>query len=208
MDNDELMSMWRDVHINDQEYDKINIDEVKGLKHSKIISKIIADQKLKMLLYSIFLAVYCGLMTYAFIYLGLHLSVNAMLPLSVAGLFIVIKLTSEIYRYIVINNTADNKSIKESLIFFQIELNTIKKVDFLSGLFFYYSFAIGTSYLYLKDIGGVKNLFTVSDLLPFLFILILMLLFIPWLIKYQHNQRYKKLYESLSESSSSLKEEP
>ncbi len=207
MDNNELKAMWQDVHSACHEYDRINMEEVKVLKHSKIISKIISDQKLKILLYSIFLAIYCGLMAYAFIYLGLRLSVYSILPLSVAGLFILIKLTSEIYRYIALTKTADNKSISESLQFFQVELNKVKKIDFLSGLFFYSSFAIGTIWVYLKDIGGIKNLPNSANSLPFLTVLILMLLFIPWIIKYQHNQRYRKLYESFSESSDFFKEE-
>ena len=75
MDNNELKSMWQDVHSACHEYDRINMEDVKGLNHSKIITIIISDQKLKILLYSIFLAIYCGLMAYAFIYLGLRLSV-------------------------------------------------------------------------------------------------------------------------------------
>ena len=207
MDNNELKAMWQDVHSTCHEKGGINMEDVKGLNHSKIITGIISDQKLKILLYSIFLAIYGGLMAYAFVYLGLRLSVYSILPLSVAGLFILIKLTSEIYRYIVLTKTADNKSISETLEFFQVELNKIKKIDFLSGLFFYYSFAIGTTWLWLKDIGGIKRLSTSAIPLPFIVVLILMLLFIPWIIKYQHNQRYKKLYESLSESSDFLKEE-
>ena len=207
MDNNELKAMWQDVHSTCHENDRINMEDVKGLNHSKIITGIISDQKLKILLYSIFLAIYGVLMAYAFVYLGLHISIYSKMPLSVAGLFILIKLTSEIYRYIALTKTADNKSISESLQFFQVELNKIKKIDFLSGLIFYSSFAIGTTLVYLKDIGGIKNLPNSANSLPFLTVLILMLLFVPWIIKYQHNQRYKKLYESLSESSDFLKEE-
>ena len=54
----------------------------------------------------------------------------------------------------------------------------------------------------IPDIWGVKNLSWSNKILPLplLGFLILILLFIPWFIKYQHNQRYKKIYSSLNDS--------
>jgi hypothetical protein len=55
---------------------------------------------------------------------------------------------------------------------------------------------------YLTDIGGVKNLSWGNEIVPvpLIGILILMLLSVPWFIKYQNNQRYKKLFSNLKDS--------
>ena len=55
---------------------------------------------------------------------------------------------------------------------------------------------------YLKDIGGVRNLSLRNEILPvpLLGFFILILLLIPWFIKYQHNKRYKNIYLNLSKS--------
>jgi len=57
-------------------------------------------------------------------------------------------------------------------------------------------------YNYLTDIGGVKNLSWHNEIvsLPLLGTIILMLLSVPWFIKYLNNRRYKKLFSDLNES--------
>jgi hypothetical protein len=62
--------------------------------------------------------------------------------------------------------------------------------------------AILIIYNYLKDIGGVKNLSWYNEIVPapFLGILILMLLSVPWFIKYLNNKRYKKLFSDIMDS--------
>jgi hypothetical protein len=204
MDKNDLKSMWQDAHNTNQEiiYDKVNIEKSIRMNHSKVISKILSDVKLKILVYVMVLIIYIGLMLYAFVYLGLSLSVNSIIPLTLAGLFLLFKTTSEIKRLIVLTKTADIMSVKESLLFFRKKLNRIKAIDFLSYLIFLYLSAILITVNYLTDIGGVKNLSWSNNILPLplLIIFILILLFIPWLIKYQHNQRYKKLYSNLHDS--------
>jgi len=78
--------------------------------------------------------------------------------------------------------------------------------DFLSYLVFLYLFAALIVYGYLTDIGGIKNLSWNNEILPvpLLGIIILMLLIIPWFIKYQHNQRYRNIYSDLNKSASIL----
>jgi hypothetical protein len=200
MDKNDLKFMWREIHAENQDDNKETIEKTTKMKHSKIISKVLSDQKLKILLYSIFFAIYTGLMIYALLYLNLHLSVNSIIPLFLVGLFVLIKTTSEINRFMVLTRTADNMSIKDSMLFFRKKLNKIRTIDFLSYLIFFFLLAIGTTFIYLKDIGGIKNLSHRNEMLPILIVLILMLLFIPWLIKYQHNHRYKKLYSNLKDS--------
>lgn len=208
MDKIDLKSMWHDVHITNQDniYDNVSIEKSISMNHSKTISKVLSDVKLKILVYTMVLIIFIGLMLYAFVYLGLNLSVNSIFPLTLAGLFLLFITTSEIKRLFILTKTADNMSVKESLLFFRKKLNRIKAIDFLTYLIFFYLSAIGITYCYIKDIGGVKNLSWSNNILPLplLIIFILILLFIPWLVKYQHNQNYKNLYSNLNDSTNHL----
>jgi hypothetical protein len=172
------------------------------MNHCKTISKILSDVKLKILVSAMILLIYIGLMVYAFVYLDLELSVYSLIPLTLAGLFILAITTSEIIRLIVLSKSADNMSVKESSLYFRKKLDRIKTIDFLSYLVFLYLFAILIVTGYLKDIGGVGNLSLRNEILPvpLLGFFILILLLIPWFIKYQHNKRYKNIYLNLSKS--------
>jgi hypothetical protein len=208
MGNNDLKSMWQNAHISSQEigYDKVSIEKSMTMKHSKAITKILSDVKLKILVYTLVLIIYIGLMFYALGYLGLNLSVNSLVPLSLVGLFLLFKTTSEVKRLLVLSKTADSVSVKESLLIFRKKLDRIKIVDFVSYLVFLYLTVILIIFSFMKDIGGVKNLSWSNDILPMplLGFLILMLLLSPWLIRYHHNQRYKKIYSNLSDSTNLL----
>jgi hypothetical protein len=206
MNKNDLISMWHEIHTENQEDYKVNVKEIDGVKHSKIITKVLFDQKLKILLYSVFFTVYLCLMIYAFLYLKLNLSVYSVILLSLVGLFIFIKTTFEVSRFRILTKTSDNLSIKESAIFFRKKLNRIGTIDFVSYLVLFYLMATGTTLVYLKEIGGIKNLSWENGMTTLIIILILLLLFIPWFMKYQHNQRYKRLYSSLTDSFNFLDE--
>ena len=210
MDKNDLKSMWRDAYNSNREiiYDKVSIEKSITMDHCKAISKILSDVKLKILVYTMVLIIYIGLMLYAFVYPGLNLSVNSIIPLTLAGLFLLIKTTSEIKRFIVLIKTADNMSVNESLKFFRKRLNRIRTIDFLSYLIFLYLSAILIIFNYITDIGGVKNLSWSNEILPLPLVgfLVLILLFVPWFLKYQHNRRYKKIYSNLDNSASLLNE--
>jgi hypothetical protein len=208
MDKNDLKLMWYEAHNTNVEIiiDKVSIRKTIAMNHSKAISKTLLDIKLKVLVYTLILVIYVGLMLYALVYLGLNLSIYSLIPLTLAGLFLLIKTNSEIIRLLVLTKTADNMSVKESLLFFRKKLDRIKTIDFISYLVFLYLSSILIVFNYLTDIGGVKNLSWDNEVLPvpLLGILIIMLLLIPWFIKYQHNQRYKKLYSNLNDSAGFL----
>jgi len=208
MDKNDIKSMWHEAHnaIDEIIFNKVSIEKAITMTHSKIISKTLLDIKLKVFVFILILAIYLGLMLYAFVYLGLNLSVYSLVPLTLAGLFLLIKTTTEIGRLLVLTKTADNMSVKDSLLFFRKRLNRIKRADFISYLVFLYLSSILIIFNYLKDIGGVKNLSWGNEVvpIPLLGILILMLLLIPWFIKYQDNQNYRKLYSNLNESARHL----
>lgn len=204
MDKIDLKSMWHNAHSSDQEiiYEKISIEKSITMNHSKAISKILSDVKTKFFVYSMVLVVYVGLMYYALFYLDLNLSFNSLVPLILAGLFLLISTTSEIVRFLVLTKTKANLTVKASLLFFRKRLNRMKTIEFLSYLIFLFLLAILIIFNYINDIGGVKNLMWNNGTLPapLLGVIILMLLIIPWFIKYQHNQQYKKLYLDLNDS--------
>ena len=204
MDENDLKSMWREAHytISENNFSKVNIEKAMRLKHSKVISKILLDVKLKVLLNTLIFLIYVGLMIYAFVYLRLNLSVNSLVPLALVGIFLLVTATSEFVRLLVLTKTADNLSLKASLLIFYKKLKRIKTTDFILYMIFFYSSVIMIIFNYLTDIGGVKNLSWGTEIVPvpLLGILILMLLSVPWFIKYQNNQRYKKLFSNLKES--------
>lgn len=211
MDKNDLKKLWHEAHVlnKDNIYDKVSIQKSLSMNHSKPISKVLSDVKLKILLYLSVLIIFIGLMIYALVYLGLSLSMNSIIPLALANIFLVIKTTSEIHRFKILTKTADNMTVKESLLFYRKKLDRIKTTDFLTYLIFFYLLAILIIINYLNDINGIKNLSWSNEVLPvpLLVFLILMLLFTPWFIKYQHNQRYKKIYSNLNESASILNDE-
>jgi hypothetical protein len=204
MDNTDLKSRWDNAHFSSQDviYDKVSVEKAINMNHCKTISKILSDVKLKILISTMILVIYIGLMVYAFVYLDLDLSVYSLVPLTLAGFFILTITSSEIIRLLVLVKSADNMSVKESLLFIRKKLDRIRTIDFLFYLVFLYLFAALIVYGYLTEIGGVENLSSDNEILPLslLGIVILLLLLIPWFIKYQYIRRYKKVYLSLNES--------
>jgi hypothetical protein len=204
MDKNDLKSMWRDAHYTKSESDfsKEGLEKTIALKHSKAISKSLLDVKLKVFLNTLIFLIYVGMMIYAFVYLRLNLSVNSLVPLAVVGIFLLVTATSEFVRLLVLTKTADNLSLKDSSVVFCKKLKRIKTTDFIIYMVFFYLSAILIVFNYLKDIGGVKNLSWDSEIvpIPLLGILVIMLLSVPWFIKYLNNQRFKKLFSNLKES--------
>jgi hypothetical protein len=210
METNDLKNLWNDLHtsgkanLNDEGYFKKSIT----MDHCKTFAKVLKDVKLKILVSSMVFLIYTGLMVFAFVYLRLKLSVYSLVPLAMTGLFLLFISTSEIVRLLILIRTADNMSVKESLLFFRKKLNRIKTIDFLSYLIFMYLSIIVIIFNYLSDIGGIINLSRGNNIipLPLLIILILMLLLLPWLVKYQHNMRYKNLYSGINYSAGQLED--
>jgi len=206
MENIDLKTMWQKAHI--QNHNNIcagaNIEEIIRKNHSKTISKVLSDIKLKILLYSGFLTIFIGLMLYAFVYLRLNLAISSILTFAVVGLFLLVQITSEIIRLLVLTKNADNLTVRESIIYFRKKLNRIKTFDFLSYIILLYLAAIWIIRSYIQDIGGVRNLSGFNEFQPLILIIIPILLLTPWLIRYQNNQRYKKIDSDLNDSKNLL----
>ena len=209
MENIDLKRMWRNANSTNQgdKSKDANIEEIIRMNHSKATAEIIFDIKLKIILYSALLAIDIGLLYYAVVYLGLHLSLSSILPLVVVGLFFFIQTITEINRLIVLTRNTDNLSVKDSLLYFRRKLNQMKTNDFLSYLVLSYLLAIWIIREYIRDVGGFQNLSATNAMQFFILFLILMLLLIPWFLKYQNNLRYKKIDSDLTDSVNLLNEE-
>jgi len=199
MENIDLKAMWQKAHIQNQEKisDGANIEEIIKMNHCKTISQILADVKLRILLYSLILSVFIGLMIYAFIYLGINFSIGSIIPFTLVGMFLLISTTMEINRFAVLTRNADNLPVEASQNYFRKKLNGMKTIDFLSYLILLYLLAILVMRGYLQDIGGLKNLSGTNEFQPIILIFITILLLAPWFIKYQNNQRYRKIVSNL-----------
>ena len=208
MENIDLKTMWRNAHIKRQVKmgDSATTEEMIKMNHCQTIAKVLSDIKLKIISYSALTAIDIGLLYYALVYLGLRLSLSSILPLVVVGIFLLIQTIIEINRLIVFTRNTDNLSVKESLISFRRKLNQMKTNDFLSYLILLYLSAIWIISGYIRDIGGFQHLSGTNEMQFFILFLILMLLLIPWFIKYQNNQRYKKIDSDLRESTKLLNE--
>lgn len=209
MENIDLKRMWQKAHIQNQGNisNKTAIEETIKMNHCKAISKVLSDITLKILLYSGFLTIFIGLMLYAFVYLRLNLAVSSILMFAVVGLFLLVQIISEINRLLVLTKNADNLSVRESIIYFRKKLNRIKTFDFLSFLILLYLAAIWIIRSYIQDIGGFKNLSGANESQSLILIVIPILLLTPWLIRYQNNQRYKKIDSDLNDSRDLLDDE-
>jgi hypothetical protein len=207
MDKNDLRSMWHETSAVDKEKYNLSLSDIAVTKHGDIITKVLTEQKQKVILYSFFFVVYLGLMVYAFVYLRLKLSVLAVIPLVVAGVFIFCNTIIEATRLSLLTHTSANMSIKESTLCFGKKLKRIGIIDFITYLLFFYLSAAGTIVIYLNDIGGINNLSQENEMKPFILVLVPMLLLLPWFLRYQHNQRYKKLYANLKNSIRFLEED-
>jgi hypothetical protein len=204
MNESDLKQMWNEAQKARQKnvYESINIEKSIERNHCEAVTKIIADVKWKIALYVMVLAILMGLTAYAFLYLKLHLSLVSIIAFIFTGLFLIIRTSTEIIRLLILTKTSGTFSLRESLIFYRRQLNTIRAIDFYSYMFFFYVGCGWIGYNLLHDTGGLTNLLGQQSLIPLSMILILMgiLILIPWFIRYQFNQRYKKVYEWLKDS--------
>lgn len=194
MEKNNLKLMWKAINAGNSFDEKKNIEEIIRKKHSKAIAETLYGQKLKCGVYACVLVVFVALMTYAFGYLGLHLSFSSIVPLALAGLFLFIKTILECSRLWILVGRWDDQPLKESSRLFLQRLERIKMIDFLLALVYCYGWAIAIIRILIRDYEGLKGLSV------FVMILILLLLLIPWLIRYQHNKRYEDMYINLNQS--------
>jgi hypothetical protein len=202
MENTDLNIMWQNAQLQNKgrNIDDANIVEMMKRNHCKTISKVLSDIKMRVLLYSLMLSVYIGLMIYAFIYLGINFKAGSIASFSLVGLFLLTSTTIEINRLIVFTRNADNLPVKESQNYFRKKLNRVKTIDFFSYLFVLYLSAILVIRGYIQDIGGLKNLSFKNEFQPLIMVFILILIITPWFLKYQNNQRYRKIASDLDDT--------
>jgi hypothetical protein len=208
MDNDNLKTMWQDAHKQDLQNtaDEWNNGKILMMKHSKMISRVLSDLKWKIYGYLSLFIIFLGLMLYALVCLHLHFTLPTLILFFYIGLFLIIRTISAMNRFWVLTKTENDLSVKESVLFFRKKLKRIKTVDFVTYLVYFYTLAIWSAFAYLRDIGGVQYVSRNNAFQVLLLVSLLMVLLIPWLIRYQHHQQYKGLYSSLKNSDMYLDE--
>ena len=196
MENTDLKEMWQKAHIqkDDKMSDGISVEEMIKMNHCKTISQVLSDIKLRILLYTLILSIFIGLMLYAFVYLGIHFTISSIVPFSLVGLFLLVSTTMEVNRLIVFTRNADNLSVQQSQNYFRRKLRQIKTIDFLSYLILLYLLAINVIRGYIQDIGGIRNL---SDATVFQPILVI---FLPYVLLRTTHYRTKNHEIILNES--------
>lgn len=194
MEKNNLKLLWKEINAGNSFDEKKNIEEIIRKKHCKVIAEILYGQKLKCWVYASVFVIFAALLIYAFGYLGLHLSFSSIAPLALVGLFLLIKTVLECSRLWVLVSRSDDQPLKESARQFRQKLERVKIVDFLLALVYCYGWAIAIIWILIRDYEGLKGLSV------FVVILVLLLLSIPWLIRYQHNRRYKNMYTDLNQS--------
>lgn len=201
MEKNDIKLMWQKINLANTSSSEVNVEEIIKKSHSEIIFKTLNMQKTKMLIYASFLIVYACLIVYAFVILKLNLSIQSIIPLSLTGLFLFTKTIFEINAFRLLQSTKSDIAIKESIFSFKQKLNHVKMIEFISTLIYCYGWVIGIIGVVINDFNGA-----IKSLLPLLIFLILILLIIPWYIKYFHPQ-YKNLYTSLDKDIEFLKSE-
>jgi hypothetical protein len=210
MENDDLKTMWKEICLENQDnrYKSINIYELRGKNHSQMMTQVVTDVKWKIGAYGMGLVLFSALMAYAWGYLDLNLSLSATVPFIGSGVFFLVQTSMEIIRLRILTKSNENRSVKESLIFFRRKVTRMIMVDFLSYMIFFYLLGIGILYLHLKDIGSMKNSVSGNEVQPLIMVLLFLILAIPWFIKYQNTRRYKKLFTDLNSSANYLEDAP
>ncbi len=192
MEKDELKLMWGKIHKENQPANKKNIEDIIRMKHSGVIAKILLEQKRKIIIYSICLLIFLGLMAYAFLYLKISFLINSLIPFVLAGLFLFYKIIDETNQYKILSNTVDMVSVRDSIVCFKNKLARIKMINFISNMFLFYTIALGIGIVVVKDKGAIHT-FTENGMILFLIIFILILLAAPWIINYLYQRRYGNL---------------
>lgn len=195
MENEDLRSLWQEIHTADTSKSiPENIQTAIRMKHCRIISKILSDQKRKVWLYSVAFIVSLLLCIW-----DLTITTNLSLSLLTVTAFLLFSTFSEISRFRLLSQSADTVSIKESTCLIRRKLDRIQRINFAACFLFFYGTAVRFTIVFLNDYQVLKE-----QSLIILIIFVLILLVLPWLIKSQHRRQYKQYLSSLEKSISSL----
>lgn len=209
MKENDIKTIWMNVHKNNQ-VTMENPDAIKKLMHrthSRVISKVMNEFRLRIVIYSISLLTIIGIMLYAFVFLKLSFPLSGILPLVIGSLFLAFMLISEIMRFIFLKSQDDNKSIKDITMDYRTKLKRIKLFDFYIILGLCYGIACLFTYGFLLDFRGFKTFSQLTELSGLLITFILLLLIVPWLMKSSINKRYSKFDISLKSTMDYLGDE-
>ena len=205
----DLEKAWTRVH-NHENKRNLSLREFRPIirkSHSNLIHKIMKEVKLKIIVFFISLLIMLGMCGYAFVFLGIRPSTELILPFSVAGVFILFLLTSEINRYSLLNQYCDECTINESSRYIWKTLNRILRIDFYVNLFFCYGLSLIFIVAFYYNWIDLQHFIIAAQLKGLFFVFAGLLLILPWLIKNFIKQRYKTIRSNILHSLEYLNQE-
>lgn len=202
MERDELKFLWGRMSADRMPADEMDVSKIIREKHSRRVTARLGRQKRKLAVYVAAFLVYLGLAVYVFIYLQLELSVASIVPLGIAGLFLWIRVLAETGNFFILAGTADDLSVKESLLAFRRRLKWVRRLEFTVRLLFFYGIAAGLLVMCAQGRTGLDE-----GMQPFLYALVVLLLVMPWIKSYPYRRDYEKLYSGLRDATRSFDEE-
>lgn len=202
MEKDDLKLLWKELHSGNSSIDETEIKKIMNMKHSKRISEILFGRKKEMFAYSTVFLTFILLMIYAFMILGIDFSFFSTFLFSFIGMFLFFKTTHSISTFVILSKESKSTSVCESIISFSKVLKKIQIIDFVMNVLFFYILATILIITLYNEIEVINNL----NLFVPVISIILVLIFIPWLIKRLHRKIYKGFYITLKNSLQDIEE--
>ncbi|MEG1956039.1 MAG: hypothetical protein RR066_08320 [Mucinivorans sp.] len=156
----------------------VDTEEIITKKHCRIITKYISDSRMKAVVCFCAFIVVSLLFMYAFLLLKLSMSLHLAAPLIIAGVFLFLRFIVEWRKYVSLQKDYDHYNTTKSEKLITAKIKRIKIIDFISYIVLFYSISIVLFVLmhndkFLKDEFGW-----------IIWVLIIILLGLPWLIHY------------------------
>jgi len=204
MENNKLTSLWRFVQ--DKELNissEINVEEIIKKEHCMVLGKLHHNAWKEMIVSLVLLAVWIGLLLYAYVYLNLSFTFSTNWLFGIVFLFLLFSALMGVKKYYLFRNQNRTSTIRESFLSFRkraIRANMFYLI--VLTVYFY----LLTARIILVVVNDFKGISQSGMLYPMLFV-ILMLAGIPWLIRMENKHRYRKLFRNLDESLQTLDNE-
>lgn len=202
MEKDDLKLLWKEIHSEDSFPLEVNMKRLINRKHSKRVSEILSLRKKEMLVHSCVFFIFIVLMIYAFVILKINFSFFSLFLFSFIGMFLFFKSTHSISTFVLLSKETKNISICEASKSFSKMLKRILLIDFFANILFFYILA---AILIVTLCNEIKIMNSLGLLTPIIGIIVV-LFFIPLLIKWLHSKQHKRFYSKLEKSMHDIEE--
>jgi len=204
MENNKLTSLWRFVQ--DKELNissEINVEEIIKKEHCTVLGKLHQDAWKEMIASLVLLAVWIGLLLYAYVYLNLSFTFSTNWLFGIVFLFLLFSALMGVKKYYLIHNQNRTSTIRESFLSFRKRVIRANMFYLIVLTVYFYLLTARIILVVVNDFKGISQ----SGMLYPMLLVILMLAGIPWLIRMENKHRYRKLFRNLDESLQTLDNE-